>query len=223
MSDLSVPIALLDWRDRQLEAISEQLEDALPVLVAQLEAWVDQASILDLIGANLGPNTDQKAIIDMWKSEQIRRAVRRADEAMSAALRSLPPDPGGLTDATPELGQLLPAAAGVGLLAASIAAIPTVVSFATITSSSLAIFTISTVSWPLMAVGAAGVATATFLGSTLVKRAHAGWREGIKSRLRSWAYKQMLGLGASRGARSFLSDLQAVVTLAGSNRMEQRV
>lgn len=223
MSDLSIPIALLDWRDRQLEAISEQLEDALPQLVDQLKAWVDQASILDLVGANLGPNADQNAIIDIWKSEQIRRAVRRADEAMSAALRSLPPDPGGLTDATPELGQLLPAAAGVGLLAASIAAIPTVVSFATITSSSLAIFTISTVSWPLMAVGAAGVATATFLGSTLVTRAHASWREGIKSRLRAWAYKQMLGLGAPRGARSLLSDLQAMVTVAGSNRMEQRV
>lgn len=223
MSDLSVPLAWLDWRDRQLEAISEQLEDAIPELIAELDAWVDQASLWELARAELAPNASQRAIIDSWKAEQLRSAVRRAEEAMTDALRSLPPGAGAPAGSGLELGTLLPAAAGVGLLAASIAAIPTVVSFATVTTSSLAIFTVSTVSWPLMAVGAAGIATAALLGSTLLSRAEAGWRERVKEQLHSWAYVQMLGFGAARGARSFLSDLQAVVMMAGRNRMEERV
>ncbi len=220
MSDLAVPMAWLDWRDRQLEAISEQLEDAMPDLLSQLDIWVERASRWDLAKAKAGKSADQRAIIDTWQADQLRRAVRRAEQTMSEALRSLPPDVKALGSAGLEVTTLLPAALGVGLLAASIAAIPTVVSFATVTSSWMAIFTISTVSWPLMALGTVGVVTAAALGSTLLSRAEAKWRENAKVRMRSWAYGQMLGLGAPRGARCFLSDLQAVVMMAGRNRME---
>lgn len=220
MSDLFVPIAVLDWRDGQMEAISEQLEDALPDLLAELDAWVDAASSWSLARAELGPSAEQLAIVDTWSAEQTRRAVRRAEEAMSDVLHALPPD---LSGDGPELATLLPAVAGVGLIAASVAALPTIISFATVTTSSLAFFSVSTVSWPLMAAGLAVAATAAAAGSTLVVRAEAEWRRRVKARLRAWAYARMLGLGAPRGARSFLSDLQAAVIRAGNTRMEERV
>lgn len=219
MSDLIVPMAVLDWRDSQMEAISEQLEDAIPDLLARLDAWVDEASRWSLALAEIGPNADQRAIVDSWSAEQTRQAVRRAEEAMTDALRALPPD---LTGGAPELATLLPAMAGVGLIAASVAALPTIISFATVTTSSLAFFSVTTVSWPLMVAGIAVAATAAAAGSTLLIRAEGDWRRRVKTRLRAWAYAQMLGLGAPRGARSFLSDLQAAIIRAGNTRMEER-
>jgi hypothetical protein len=221
MVDLNTTLALLDWRDRQLEAITEQLEDAMPALLSQLDALVEQSSSWKLAWREVITSKEIIAMVDAWKAEQLRMAVKRAEEEMSAALQNLPQHPGRHGISGSDMGTLLPAAAGMGLLAASIAAIPAVATFATVTSTSFAVFAVATLSWPLLAVGAAGVATAAVLGSTLLNRADNRWRQNWKERQRSWAYRQMLGLGEPRGARSFLSDLQTVILVAGTNRLER--
>ena len=68
-------------------------------------------------------------------------------------------------DVWEQLSKAAPAIAGVGLIAASVAAIPTVVSFATVGTSVFAFWGTATISWPLFALGAAGIGIAALTGS----------------------------------------------------------
>ena len=111
------------------------------------------------------------------------------------------------------LGQALravqPALAGAGVLAASLAAIPAVISLATVSTTSLLVFTTSSISWPIIALGGAGLAMTTIAGGRGVKWLGDKNRSHLVDRLQQRALIAALGYGRAPGERSLVTDLQA--------------
>ena len=113
----------------------------------------DKTSIVNLVRSTLALKSSTEAIIQRWGAEQLDAASSRAEAELEDALLQLP---GGLnldSDIWEQGSKALPVIAGVGLIAASVAAIPTVISFATVSTSFLAFWGTATISWPLFALG----------------------------------------------------------------------
>jgi hypothetical protein len=77
------------------------------------------------------------------------------------------------------------------------------------------------VSWPLFALGATGLATASFAGSTVLARAAVRARVSLKRRLGRMAARAVFGSGLAPDARCLHNDLQALVVQAGHNRVQE--
>lgn len=215
-------LEFLAWRDEQMAAISAQLEDAYPALRAALDRMVDEGDLVSVAAATTRLRPAASKVIRTWSEEQGRIALARAAAELEDVLAAHPPDlDAGADGWTAVAATALPAAAGVGLVAASLAAIPTVISFATVTTSSFAFFATSTVSWPLFAVGAAVLAVASFAGSTVVARAVSEARALLKRRLGETAARAVFGTGLAPDARCLLNDLQALIVRAGLNRLQE--
>jgi hypothetical protein len=103
----------------------------------------------------------------------------------------------------------LPTLAQAGVLAASLAAIPSVISLATVPTTFFLVFSSSALSWPIFAVGAGGLALATFAGSSVVDRLSDRNRRQLVVRLQGRARAATLGHGLVSGARCLVTDLQA--------------
>lgn len=153
-SDIFARMELMNWRDEQLERISLQFEDNYPTLVGRIDAKIDEAGTLGLAWSEAQLGKDISAICSEWAQEQARLALERTEAALAEFQAKLDLefslDPG----VTERLFAMAPALASAGLAAASIAAVPTVISFATISTSVLAFVGVSYVSWPLFTVGA---------------------------------------------------------------------
>lgn len=217
---IAAQLEFLAWRDTQLAAISFQLEEAFPDLLLDLAEQVERAGIFNLARSTFALKSSTEAIIQLWGTTQLDAVSTRAEAELDHALLQLP---GGLnldSDVWEQGAKFLPAIAGVGLIAASVAAIPTVISFATVTTSVLAFWGTATISWPLFALGATGIGLATLTGSQSLKLAEANARKKLCTRLQREAGRRVFGIGEKPGARCMLSDIQAAVVQAGQNRIK---
>jgi len=220
---IAAQLDFLSWRDAQLLAISQQLEDAFPALLGELSKEVEEAGILDLAWSTVSVGSSTEALIQKWGTNQLEAAMLVAEAELTEALAQIP---GGLnlnSGLWQQANKALPAMAGVSLIAASVAAIPTVISFATVGTSFLAIWGTAAISLPLLAVGSAGLAIAALVGSQSLKYADASARGSLCSRIHTEAGRRVFGIGEKTGARCMLSDIQAVVVQAGQNRIRGAV
>lgn len=217
---IAAQLEFLAWRDAQLAEISLQLEEAFPALLDALSARVEHAGIVDLVHSTLAMKSSTEVIIQRWGAVQLNVASSRAEAELEDAILQLP---GGLdldSDIWEQGSKALPAIAGVGLIAASIAAIPTVISFATVSTGFFAFWGTATISWPLFALGAAGIGVAALAGSQSLKSAETRARRKLCRRVHKEACRQVFGIGKKTGARCMLSDIQAAVIKAGQNRIQ---
>lgn len=217
---IAAQLEFLSWRDTQLSAISLQLEEAFPELIGDLSLNVEQAGIVDLLRSTIVLKSSAEAALQRWGSKQLEAASRRAEAELDDALLQFP---GGLdidSDVWEHGTKVLPAIAGMGLIAASVAAIPTVASFATVSTSVLAFWGTATISWPLFTLGAIGIGLATLTGSQSLKLAEGNARRTLCNRLHREAGRRIFGIGDKPGARCMLSDIQAAVVRAGQNRIQ---
>lgn len=217
---IAAQLEFLAWRDTQFSAISGQLEDALPALQKELVAQIESASVLNLMRVSHALKSSAKESIQRWGTAQMEIALRRAEAELDQVLHQLPEGVRLDTGTWEQVTKALPAIAGVGLIAASVLAIPTVVTFATVPASWLAFGAAASISWPLFAVGAAGIGVATLAGSQSLKFAQEKARAKLSVRLHREAEQQIFGIGGKSGARSMLSDIQAAVVQAGQNKIE---
>ena len=217
---IAAQLEFLAWRDAQLAAISSQLEEALPALLDELAEQVESASIVNLVRSTIALKSSAEAIIQRWGADQLVRALGRAEADLDQTLLQLPGKVNLDNDVWEQVTKALPAIAGVGLIGASLAAIPTVISFATVSTSVLAFWGTSAISWPLFALGAAGIGVATLTGSQSLKFAKDKARQKLCLRLHREAGRQVFGIGEKPGARCMLSDLQAAIVQAGRNRIQ---
>ena len=144
----------------------------------------------------------------------------RSEAELDQTLLQLPGKVNIDSDVWEQVTNALPAIAGVGLIGASLAAIPTVISFATVSTSVLAFWGTSAISWPLFALGAAGLGLATLTGSQSLKFAKDKARRKLCLRLYREAGRQVFGIGEKPGSRCMLSDIQAAIVQAGRNRIQ---
>jgi hypothetical protein len=200
-----VELELIRWRQARFERITEYVEDALPDLLADIETSVASMSSIAAGKAQILPDTLWKKLFEPW-AQQIANRVEAEMEKEIGLLAASLFEKGTSRNA---LRAALPALAGVGVLAASLAAIPSVISMATVTTTSFFFFTSTTISWPIIAVGGAGLALATLTGSRVVDRLSDRNRAHLAARLKSRARIAALGYGLVFGERSLVTDLQA--------------
>jgi len=217
---IAAQLEFLAWRDAQLAAISLQLEEALPVLIDELTEQVERANIVNLVRTTIALKSSAETIIQRWGADQLVKALGRAEAELDQTLLQLPGKVNIDNDVWEQVTKALPAIAGVGLIGASLAAIPTVISFATVSTSVLAFWGTSAISWPLFALGAAGIGVATLTGSQSLKFAKDKARRKLCLRLHREAGRQVFGIGEKPGARCMLSDIQAAIVQAGRNRIQ---
>lgn len=216
---MAAQLEFLAWRDAQLSTIFEQLEAAYPDLLSALAARVYEGGRLNLIRSTFALRAAAEDTLRDWAGEQLLQASNRAEAELDQTLLELP---GGLdleSDVREQLIKAAPALAGVGLIVGSLAAIPTVISFATVSTSVLAFWSTTTVSWPLFALGAAGIGIAALTGSQSLKFAEDKARARLLDRLQRESARQVFGIGARLGSRCILNDIQAAVVQAGRNRI----
>ena len=217
---IAAQLEFLAWRDTQLAAISSQLEEALPALLDDLAEQVESASVVNLVRSTIALKSSAEAIIQRWGADQLVKALGRAEADLDQTLLQLPGKVNLDNDVWEQVTKALPAIAGVGLIGASLAAIPTVISFATVSTSVLAFWGTSAISWPLFALGAAGIGVATLTGSQSLKFAKDKALQKLCLRLHREAGRQVFGIGEKPGARCMLSDIQAAIVQAGRNRIQ---
>lgn len=217
---IAAQLEFLAWRDAQLAAISSQLEEALPALLDELAEQVESASLVNLVRSTIALKSSAETIIQRWGADQLVKALGRAEDDLDQTLLQLPGKVNLDSDVWEQVTKALPAIAGVGLIGASLAAIPTVISFATVSTSVLAFWGTSAISWPLFALGAAGIGVATLTGSQSLKFAKDKARQKLCLRLHREAGRQVFGIGEKPGARCMLSDIQAAIVQAGRNRIQ---
>lgn len=222
-ASLQAQLEFLAWRDSQMLAISTQLEDALPDLLSDLREYVDNAGIGTLAWSSASLKKTANGALAQWSKQQTSIALERAEAELEDAITHLPPDIRLNADIWEQLSEAAPALGGVGLIALSLAAIPTVVSFATVSTSIFAFWGSAAVSWPLFAVGAVGISAATLLGSQSLTWAQQKARNNLWLRLEAEAGKQILGLSQHPTDRCLLNDIQAAVLRAGLNKIGNMV
>jgi len=217
---IAAQLEFLSWRDAQLAAISLQLEEAFPSLIDDLTEEVERAGVLNLVRSTISLKSTAETTIQEWGARQLEIALTRAEAELEEAILQLPGKVNLDSDVWDQVSKFLPAIAGVGLIGASVAVIPTVISFATVSTSFLAIWGTASISWPLFMLGAAGIGVATLSGSQSLKFAESKARKNLCNRLHREAGRQVFGVGEKPGARCMLSDIQAAVVQAGQNQIQ---
>ena len=212
-------LEFLEWRDAQLSAVSSQIENSFPTLLEDLTNQVEEAGLADLVRSTVRLKRSVQNTIQTWSVIQMEEALERAEAQLDLAIQQMPDDLIMNSDVWENLNKALPALAGVGLIGASVAAIPTVVSFATVSTSIFAFWGTATVSWPLLALGAIGIGVGTLTGSKSLKLAQTRARARLRNRLHQEAARQVFGIGQKPDARCVLNDIQAAVVQAGKNRI----
>ena len=174
LPDLELKRRIIDWRDRNLLNIEEQLERDLPVLFSAIKQEYKELSYQELAkGASGFTKKTIDPLVKEWitrESEQLLSKARMELEAIYKKSQELQLEHEGVRCPAPEM-PYTDAAVGLGSIAAGVAAIDIATTLAT---TSFMAITIS-ISWPVVLAGA-GVAAA--LGSvgifklgTLKKRA----------------------------------------------------
>ena len=212
---------ILNWRDAQMEAVSRQLEDAFPTLEVALAKAADEAGWSDLARNLLGPRKTLEPILREWRRQQAEIAFGRAEAGFDAMIAELPDDLRVELTLADGAASTWPAIAGAGAITASLAAIPTVISFATVPTTLLGIAVGTTVSAPVLFVGVAGLSVAGILGWKGVEAAGGRLRSRFRQRMREAAARDVFGIGAAENGRCLLSDLQAAILKAGETRMQE--
>lgn len=212
---LEAQLNLSHWCNRQRESITDQLEAAFPDLLIAIEKRVHTMSALQFSRAALNPKPVAEELIRGWADRQIPTVLDRAEASLADVMASM------RTDAryAEHLRAALPAVAGAGMMAASILGLPSVVSFATVTATSLFFFTTSAISVPLLLAGGTVLAGISIAGVKSLDKGRDKMRALLIRRLEAMAMIAIFGHGQPAAARCLLTDLQAAVIKAAEGTL----
>ncbi|WP_428927500.1 hypothetical protein [Marinibacterium sp. SX1] len=214
--DPIVELEVIRWKQARFERVTEYVEDALPDLMADIENAITSMSSFAASKAQISPESLWKELFGPWAQKVAHRVEADLEGEIDALAASLSEK--GTSQAA--LRAALPALARVSVLGASLAAIPSVISFATVTTTSFFLLSSPTLSLPLFAVGGAGLAVATLTGSKVVDRLSNRNRAYLTTRLQSRARTAALGYGLASGARCLVTDLQAFTLRSLETKIE---
>lgn len=219
-TDIFARLEFMTWRDEQLEAISQQIENNFPNLIGRIDEQIDNASTLDLAWSQVQLGRKISELCADWSKEQAEQAVEKTESALAELWSKLEPefsiDP-GLKD---RFFSAAPALASVGLAATSIFAVPSVVTYATISTVILGFsFGQPQISLPLFAIGATALGITAFVSRSLYDRAIKSWRAALRRRAHKRAEEAVFGLGVPSSQRTILDDIQALAIQATANSM----
>ncbi|MFZ1662877.1 MAG: hypothetical protein WAT77_13040 [Paracoccaceae bacterium] len=208
---IEAQIQLIDWRNTQLAQITDQLEGAFPELQKAIDDYVAALPLWKVAGTHASPRKTVVGLVEPWAKAQSTEAAERAKAQLDEILANVPSN----SEAARLAASFLPALAGVGMIASSVAALPALVTFATVSSTSFFLVTTSAVSVPLLLMGGSALAVLSLTGSKAVSAAAQKSRAHLAQRLQSLALSIVFGIGLDPGARCLLNDIQASVLKAG--------
>lgn len=216
-SAIEAQIRLIDWRNTQLAQITDQLECAFPELEQAIDDYVAGLPLWKITAMHAYPRKAVVDLIEPWAKTQGKEAAHRAKSQLDEILADIPSN----TEAARLASTLLPALAGVGMIASSVVALPALVTFATVSSTSFFLVTTSAVSVPLLLMGGSALAVISLTGSKAVSAAAQKSRAHLAQRLQSLALSIVFGVGLGPGARCLLNDIQASVLKAGEAEVRE--
>ena len=97
------------------------------------------------------------------------------------------------------------------MIGASLAAVPALVAYATITTTTLLVFTTTSISWPILGIGAVVLGGTALAGGKSIDRTISKRREALAASLEALADENVLGIGKAPNADCILSRIQAAV------------
>lgn len=215
LSIIQTQLGLLTWRDTQLSAITAQFNAAWPALEAAIDKHVADMTLWQIGWAHYDIAPVARDLIAPWAEEQACIAATRAEEGLAEIMAILPA--ASLAD---HAMTALPALAGVGLIAASVVAVPAVVSYATVASVSFLVVTTTAISTPILLAGGAAIAAMSLTGSGVLGHANERARTHLADLLKAHARTVIFGDGLAPSARCLLNDTQALVLKAGKTELE---
>ncbi len=205
-------LRLITWRNSQTEQISNQFAAAWPELEAAIDRYVTESSLFAVARAHANVPAATGKLLAPWVEAQAKVAAVRAQGDLAEVIALLPQD--GIAS---HAWTVLPAAGGAGLIAASVLAIPAVVSFATLTT----FFGLSlTISSPLLLAGGALLAVMSLTGSAAIGKAKHRGRTQLAERIKRSARSAIFGDGRNPSDRCVVSDTQAEVLKAAQNTLD---
>lgn len=219
-TDIFAHLEFMSWRDAQLADISNQLEAEFPNLLRKIDQKIDEAGTLDLARSEVQLRTGINQVVSEWAEDQTLMAMTRTKAALSDFQYRLETEMSLDPGLQRRLVAMAPALASAGLAAASIAAVPTVLSFATVSTSVLAVFGVSYISWPLFSIGAVALGVTALASRSLFDRAVQNWRNSLRERARQKAQETIFGLGLDGSKRTVLDDIQALVIQTAAQNLE---
>lgn len=203
--DTVLELKVIRWKQARFEEITSVVEGALPELMTNIEKTVASMTGIRASKAQLFSDELWKELFEPW-ALQTASLVEAKMEGEIQELVASASEKGTLEQALRVAG---PGLAGAGVLAASLAAIPAVISLATVSTTSFFVFTTSSISWPIIAIGGASLAVTTFAGGSGVKWLDDKNRLHLVKRLQQRALTAAFGYGRSLSERSLVTDLQA--------------
>lgn len=203
--DPNSELKMIRWKQARFEEVTIVVEDALSELMMSIEKTVASMSTIGASKAQVFSDALWSELFEPWALQTASLVEAHMEKEIEELVASKYEE-GTLGQA---LRAVQPALAGAGVLAASLAAIPAVISLATVSTTSLLVFTTSSISWPIIALGGAGLAMTTIAGGRGVKWLGDKNRSHLVDRLQQRALIAALGYGRAPGERSLVTDLQA--------------
>lgn len=218
---LNARLEIMKWRDDQFEAVTEQLESALPYLLDEISETVAQAGIMELAKTTFVMRRAIERKVQLWSAEQAKVALHRAEITLDRTLDSLGSGVVLRANTRDTIATGLRAGTGASIIVGSIVAIPSIVALATVTTGGVfGLGATSAVSFPFLAIGGLGVAVLTLTGSSLFDRGVASGKKRLQARVARAVERQVMGYGLAPGERSTLSDIQAMILVAAERKLE---
>lgn len=221
MANLLSQIELLEWTDAQSRNVHDQLVRAFPELVAAIDKQIDGYSTPRLAGMHIARSKRMNGVLKEWVDRQSKEAIDRAIDSEMELLFVL--EAGDGRPSAGHLSELLQGVAGLGVAGAASAAIPSVLTYATITTTSFfGLATATAISWPVFATGAVIVGTGILLGGTLTRNAAAKYRRHVREKLHRYAEMAVFGFGAVAPENSIAAKIHAAAVANTLNEIVGR-
>ncbi|REF73519.1 hypothetical protein [Paracoccus versutus] len=204
-------LRLIAWRNSQTEQITDQFAAAWPELEMAIDRHVAELSLFAVARAHSNVPAATGRLLAPWVEAQTKIAAVRAQDDLAEVIALLPQD--GIAS---HAWTVLPAVGGLGLIAASVLAMPTVLSFATVTVFGF----LATTSSPLLLAGGAVLAVMSLTGSAAIGKAKQRGRTHLAERIKRQARSAIFGDGRNPWDRCVVSDTQAAVLKAAQTALE---
>lgn len=158
---------ILDWRDGERLKVVDHLAQQLPTLKEQIERAVNKMGVSDWVWRSSFHDEKIAPFVEEWMQSHYLTLQKSYADSVRTLETQLAKD---TTDHSWSVGEI--ANAGVTAVAsvAPLAVIPAVAGFATVTTTTLFVFTTSAISLPALALAATGLAAVTFGSSEFRNR-----------------------------------------------------
>jgi hypothetical protein len=211
-SDLELRRAILDWRDRHIEAIESHFEREIPALFGVLDQQLDKMSFTELFKQRKFAKEKIEPIYGDWINREVT-SVGQAARKDLAQIVSHAVEMGQFGHKLEDVASKSPVADAAIIAAATgigLAAIPAFATMSIVSAGGILGFLgVTTVAWPIAAIGIAVVGGLMALGgykaarlkSRAIERYRKGMHEAIRSRV----------LGSSDNEESICRLLQSKI------------